>query len=538
MPTARLAALAAALVFLAPDVLAQDAPFEITVTERTDLANAPALHSGVWAEHDGLWLFLAGRTNGLHSFGGDAFPREFENGDVVVYDPAADTQWSASLDGIAPAIAEHLGTTNPQGLHRGDSLIVVGGYGYRPASGEMVTFGAMTVVDVPGIIEAVQTGGDLAPHLRQPVPWDDALAVTGGHLVEFNGSLTLVGGQRFDGAYTSASDNPRQVYTEAIRTFSLGQDGLAGVVEITDPELHRRDGNVAPTVLADGTVSVGIYGGVFVPETQGAFVTPIELRPRARTNDVLEIAEGFVQHTGHYTAPVLPLYSAQSGAMHTVFLGGINGFTWSDDEGAWDMLGTPPFIPFTDDIAVITREGDAWSERYLGNLPATDRSPGLYGTNANVFLNPALPFHAPGIVDLDGLAVGTTTLGWFVGGIAAGAPSFGQTWASSRVFEMRLTRAVPPSTQPSAGLAFALGEAAPNPSHGTTTLDLTLDTPHTLRAEVFDATGRRIAVLHDGPLGAGTHALTWSASPSAPGLYLVRVTGPEGSASRRVVIAR
>ncbi len=56
-------------------------------------------------------------------------------------------------------------------------------------------------------------------------------------------------------------------------------------------------------------------------------------------------------------------------------------------------------------------------------------------------------------------------------------------------------------------------------------------------AEVFDALGRRVARLHDGPAGSDTPSWTWDAA-MPPGLYLVRVTMPGRAATARVVVAR
>ena len=130
-------------------------------------------------------------------------------------------------------------------------------------------------------------------------------------------------------------------------------------------------------------------------------------------------------------------------------------------------------------------------------------------------------------------------VGWIVGGIEAGAPSFGQTWASDRVLEVSLGRTVSPATSGDVPLGFRVAEPAPNPFRGVARVAVSVDVPQALRAEAFDVTGRRVAVLHDGPLAAGAHTLDLSARGLAPGLYLVRVTGARGeSVSRQVVLAR
>ncbi|WP_420456294.1 hypothetical protein [Rubrivirga sp.] len=55
------------------------------------------------------------------------------------------------------------------------------------------------------------------------------------------------------------------------------------------------------------------------------------------------------------------------------------------------------------------------------------------------------------------------------------------------------------------------------------------------RVEVVDLLGRSVAVLHDGPVRDG---LVLATPALAPGLYVVRAWGPEGTASARLVLAR
>lgn len=62
-------------------------------------------------------------------------------------------------------------------------------------------------------------------------------------------------------------------------------------------------------------------------------------------------------------------------------------------------------------------------------------------------------------------------------------------------------------------------------------------------ASVYDALGRRVAVLHDGPLPAGAHDFALATSRLTPGVYVVhvRVTPDDGAmwtAVGRVTVAR
>src|SRR5690606_28742417 len=101
-------------------------------------------HSFAWAEHDGRWLFVTGRVDGLHSVNTnlepDPFPDDLANDAVWVVDPAADEVWSRPLDELPDAVADPLRVTNAQYHQTGETLYIVGGYGAVAATGEKVTF--------------------------------------------------------------------------------------------------------------------------------------------------------------------------------------------------------------------------------------------------------------------------------------------------------------------------------------------------------------------------------------------------------------
>lgn len=86
---------------------------------------------------------------------------------------------------------------------------------------------------------------------------------------------------------------------------------------------------------------------------------------------------------------------------------------------------------------------------------------------------------------------------------------------------------------------FSLGPASPNPFRGQTRLTLSVEATQRLNVAVFDALGRRVALLHDGPLAAGAYPLTFDAQALPPGLYVVRVTdGSGGTSTRSVALVR
>jgi hypothetical protein len=164
----------------------------------------------------------------------------------------------------------------------------------------------------------------------------------------------------------------------------------------------------------------------------------------------------------------------------------------------------------------------------------------------------------------EGYGVGTTDVGAPGGGVAVtgrfqGEARFGPEVLTSEgqsdIFVARLY-ARPPSLQhegedPEAAEPIPLAEveaieparsaltaASPNPFRDATAFTLTLPVSQPVRAEVLDLLGRRVALLHDGVLPAGTHALTWTAGTAPPGVYFLRVTAGDETWTRTVTRVR
>ncbi len=90
----------------------------------------------------------------------------------------------------------------------------------------------------------------------------------------------------------------------------------------------------------------------------------------------------------------------------------------------------------------------------------------------------------------------------------------------------------------SAPQTAALSAAHPNPFRGAATVTLALPEAQRVEVALFDVLGRRVAVLHDGPLASGTHALTLDGAGLPSGVYVVRAQSERFTASRRVTVVR
>ena len=69
----------------------------------------------------------------------------------------------------------------------------------------------------------------------------------------------------------------------------------------------------------------------------------------------------------------------------------------------------------------------------------------------------------------------------------------------------------------------------PNPFRDRTVIALSLSRPMPVSLEVLDVSGRRVALLHDGPLDPGFHEIAWdgrtpAGAPAASGVYFYRLS--------------
>lgn len=86
---------------------------------------------------------------------------------------------------------------------------------------------------------------------------------------------------------------------------------------------------------------------------------------------------------------------------------------------------------------------------------------------------------------------------------------------------------------------FRLSAPRPNPFGSSTRFEVSLDETDELTVAVHDALGRRVALLHDGTLRAGTYTLRLDANALPPGLYLIRASDGRGTtATRSVALVR
>ena len=133
----------------------------------------------------------------------------------------------------------------------------------------------------------------------------------------------------------------------------------------------------------------------------------------------------------------------------------------------------------------------------------------------NLLMEPSITASLTSQIDLTRHAF--RDLGWFTGSTITGVP------------------------EPASG-KLQLG-SAPNPFDGATTIAFRIEKPGPVELDVYGVDGRRVRRLAGWPLPVGSHAFTWSGlddegREAPPGVYLVRLRGPDGVWSGRVVRVR
>lgn len=85
---------------------------------------------------------------------------------------------------------------------------------------------------------------------------------------------------------------------------------------------------------------------------------------------------------------------------------------------------------------------------------------------------------------------------------------------------------------------FALADNYPNPFNPATRLSFDLPEASNVRLTVFDALGRRVAILADGSFDAGTHAVSFNASSLPSGVYLYRIEADAFTQTKRMLLLK
>lgn len=400
----------------------------------------PGLHSIAFAQHEGKWLIIGGRKDGIHARQpSSAFPATENNTDIYVIDVNKKQYWSASVNSLATGLKEQLQSTNMNFHQANDTLYIIGGYAFSTTANDHITFPKLTTVRVSALINAIIAGEAITSFFKQIE--DAKFANTGGQLGKIGDTFYLIGGHRFDGRYNPAG-NPTftQTYSSKIQKFSINNSGsqlsFSNYLAITDEvHLRRRDYNLLPQIFPDRTEGYTISSGVFQINADLPFLYPVDI-----TANGYNPVTSFNQYLSNYHCAKVCLYDSLANTMHNIFFGGISQYYYQNGTLVQDNL-----VPFVKTISRVSRTADGTLHEF--QLPV--EMPGLQGSSAELIPNMNLPHTESEIIKLEKIEEKTVVLGHIVGGISS--PSLnpfsnnitGTTSATTTIYEVHLTNDAP-----------------------------------------------------------------------------------------------
>ncbi|MBS0648604.1 MAG: hypothetical protein JSS10_05185 [Verrucomicrobia bacterium] len=456
-------------------------PYRVTI-EQADFNLPAGIHSFAYAVHDGEWLLISGRTNGLHNVDNidpnvNPFPPSQQNTFVFVINPKTKATYFRSLHDPSSHLSQHqidlLSASNTLFYYaeNKNTLYLVGGYGIDTASNTMGTKASLTAIDIPHLIKWVKhpsKSKSAAKCIR--TIYHPIFQLTGGVMLQSNEHqpFLLAFGQNFDGNYTISTDGTYSRQVRPVQIIDNGRDLFVQLYPQPDPlpDYRRRDLNVIPIVKKKGesfSMSFSALSGVFTPadinNTPGAWTIPIEIDPdgSSRMLDPHD-PHTFAQAMNNYSCANMGLYSIKKKKMYTLLFGGISASLFSDGSNcnmdpnpqcncctAWVQAKGNIFtpccnLPFSNDVTTIEIDKHGVYQQYImsGTFPIINSFPPVcpgfpplacgagplqtiyyFGTNAAFIPAEGLPTFPNGVISFDKLGKKPVVVGYIIGGIAS-----------------------------------------------------------------------------------------------------------------------
>ncbi|MBK8954956.1 MAG: hypothetical protein IPM34_05285 [Saprospiraceae bacterium] len=369
------------------------------------IQNWPNIHSFAYAASGDKVLMIGGRLDGIHSKE-EGFEYDRANKMMYVWNTRDMTLTSSAIPFSGYEISGFLSSSNSTFAQDQNFLYMMGGYG-QASDGSYYTYPFFAKINLAQAITAIESSGNVESAFT--FIRDTFFAVAGGQLRIKDSLFYLVGGNYFEGKYSSNSSNVKQIYTDAFVLFRLQEtkDSLAYNIlykKTDDYNFHRRDFNMSPFIDRDGKEKMMVYSGVFQHNLDKPFLNTSVI-------DSIEVREifDFDQKFCAYNCAKLNLFDGANNRSHQIFFGGMAEY-YRDSLG---VITYDSYVPFVKSVSTIIRdEFGKFSEWLL-----TDTMPGFMGCNAEFFISPEIALYSSDIVDLSAIKEDTIFAGYLFGGI-------------------------------------------------------------------------------------------------------------------------
>ena len=491
----------------------------------TGIQGLPGVQSFVLGTHNGDWLIIGGRKDGLHQrqpFA--AFLASENNTTISVINPETGTVWNHDLASLPVSLQEQLQSTNMEFYQDGSKLIIMGGYGYSATKDEHVTYNGLVIIDIPTCIESVKSKSSLQNALKYV--FDDRVQVTGGQLGKLDDYFYLVGGQKFEGRYNPMGPDHGpgfiQKYTNAIRKFKISeindQVSLTDYTETIDTaELHRRDYNMLQQIFPNGSIGFTVFSGVFQYKADLPWLNAVNI-----TSAGYEVVPDFEQRLNQYHGAKSSLYDPVNKVSYNLFYGGISRFYFDSNNNLTDDLD----VPFVKTISLITRDqSGVLEEKSIGNMPA------FLGASAEFI--PAISMKMipdTDIMSYDPAKSDSLFIGYIFGGIKSSAEKVfwindgTQSEASNQIYKVYLHQKASYVKKPElSSLDYFKPIVYPNPAFDNFVVEFNLSKPDEITVELI---GQHAEILKTkkNRLQAGNQKIEVPISDIPDGTYFVKLS--------------
>ncbi len=506
-------------LFIYSTVFAQE-QFSVSVIEQLG-TKFPRVHSFAHGKVNNKHVFIGGRINGLHGFtSAFGFPLDAVNDSIFILNSNFTQKWSVSTSSLSNDIREAITSSNMEYYQDGNTLYMIGGYGWRSDTSVFVTFKTLTAINLTMLESAVTSGTGLAACFRQIT--DSRLKVCGTHLKKIGTKYILPMGHDFDGTY-SRNDTAgfyKQKYTNQIRSFEIIDDGInlaiSNYAAVTDTiNLHRRDYNLVPQV-ENNSIVLSAFSGVFQYGLPKPYTNIVNMNSNS-----FNVVPTFNQQLSHYHSAVMPIYDSLNNTMHTIFFGGEAMYYYSSpiQQVVYDSA-----VPFVSTISKITKDASGNYTEYL--MP--DSLPGLMGSNALFIPIVNTMYLNNEIVNLNSQPNGNTLVGYIVGGINSPERNINSTdpsvsEASNKVLGVYVNKLssniVSPNMKINQPFNFSIIE---NPIHQSIKLMANITTDLKINMQVFDMSGK--VVFEKEQITSKNKEITEFALPNIKsGIYTIKL---------------
>lgn len=480
------------------------------------------LQSYAIGTHDGEWLIVGGRLDGLHQrqpFA--AFDQDGKNQNLIVVDPSERKVWRAPLTALPITIADQLSSSNMQ-YHQTDSLLLcTGGYAWSASADDHITFPYLTIVDIPATIRSIKNGSVNSTTFHQIE--NELFRVTGGALNQIDDTYYLVGGHTFMGSYNPMGPDQgpgfEQAYTDEIRKFKISKN-VNYTVQILlsahdEMHLHRRDYNLIP-FLQDDERKLMAYSGVFKNSVDLPWLYPVSISSAGHAP-----VDHFTQYYNHYSCAHLAIYDEEDQSTRTIFFGGIAQFYEEDG-----ILVQDNDVPFVNTISEVSTAANG----QMAEIKLDIEMPGFLGAGS-VFV----PSHDLLLVDdqiLDGSQIADEWIdvGYIYGGIRSTMPNIfwvnsgGESHASQTIYKVSIRKNNKDTDVRRSTDQLPFLHYYPNPENQTVRIIMDVERPvdhiltiadtsgNVVHTQVFAASqftsGRNILTATDAKVGYGPFVYT------------------------------